>query len=81
MFDASDAYRVHVCDTCGLLAVANLKKQAFECRSCRNKTAGRLGLLAVLVVVSQLTVVRRFPQCRKCTFLTQPSCCSKNCSP
>jgi DNA-directed RNA polymerase II subunit RPB2 len=38
MFDASDAYRIHVCDFCGMLAIANLKKQAFECRACRNKT-------------------------------------------
>lgn len=56
LFDASDAYRLHVCDMyvlvgksdqaelnfyhrCGLTAIANLKKQSFECRSCKNKTA------------------------------------------
>ncbi|KLO20659.1 DNA-directed RNA polymerase II, subunit 2 [Schizopora paradoxa] len=39
LFDASDAYRLHVCDICGLTAIANLKKQSFECRSCKNKTA------------------------------------------
>ncbi|TFK30881.1 DNA-dependent RNA polymerase II second largest subunit [Coprinopsis marcescibilis] len=39
LFDASDAYRLHVCDICGLTAIANLKKQSFECRACKNKTA------------------------------------------
>ncbi|GAA5941678.1 DNA-directed RNA polymerase II core subunit RPB2 [Sporobolomyces koalae] len=38
MFDVSDGYRVHVCEICGLTAIANLKKQSFECRACRNKT-------------------------------------------
>ena len=38
MFDASDAYRIHVCDICGLTAIANLKKGTFECRSCKNRT-------------------------------------------
>ncbi|KAL8290166.1 hypothetical protein RQP46_003105 [Phenoliferia psychrophenolica] len=38
MFDVSDGYRIHVCQICGMTAIANLKKQTFECRSCRNKT-------------------------------------------
>ena len=38
VFDVSDAYRIHVCDLCGLMAIANLKKNSFECRACKNKT-------------------------------------------
>ncbi|KAJ3401560.1 DNA-dependent RNA polymerase II [Chytriomyces hyalinus] len=38
LFDVSDAYRVHVCDICGLMAIANLKKNSFQCRSCANTT-------------------------------------------
>lgn len=38
LFLVSDEYRVHVCDVCGLMCVANLKKNAFECRACGNTT-------------------------------------------
>ena len=36
LFTQSDAYRVHVCDLCGLFAIANLKEQTFECKRCNN---------------------------------------------
>ena len=35
LFDVSDAYRVHVCSQCGMMAVANLRTQAFHCRACK----------------------------------------------
>lgn len=38
LFQCSDKYRVHVCDFCGLIAIANLKRNSFECRGCKNST-------------------------------------------
>lgn len=38
LFAASDAYRVHVCNKCGLFAVANLNKSTVECRACQSQT-------------------------------------------
>lgn len=36
--EVSDPYTVHVCDECGLVAVANLPKNKFECKGCSNTT-------------------------------------------
>ncbi|KAF8349670.1 DNA-directed RNA polymerase II, subunit 2 [Amanita rubescens] len=36
LFEASDAYRLHVCDICGLTAIRQSRN---KCRACKNKTA------------------------------------------
>eukprot|EP00667_Euglena_gracilis_P000465 EG_transcript_464 len=38
LFRVSDFYRVHICDICGLIAIADLTKNHFECRACKNST-------------------------------------------
>ncbi|KAK5109395.1 DNA-dependent RNA polymerase II [Meristemomyces frigidus] len=39
LLDVSDAFRVHVCEICGLMTpIAKLKEGTVECRPCKNKT-------------------------------------------
>ncbi|OXB72139.1 UNVERIFIED_CONTAM: hypothetical protein H355_012706 [Colinus virginianus] len=38
LFEQSDAYRVHVCDICGLICTADLSRGNFECKLCDNKS-------------------------------------------
>ncbi|RHZ50840.1 hypothetical protein Glove_490g40 [Diversispora epigaea] len=36
LFDVSDPFYMHVCDLCGLMALANISKGIYECRICKN---------------------------------------------
>ena len=37
LFYASDPYRVHVCDICGLIGIMDIEKNDFRCRACDNQ--------------------------------------------
>merc|ERR1712118_158713 len=34
LLTVSDAYRIHVCEQCGMMAVADIKNSRFHCRVC-----------------------------------------------
>jgi DNA-directed RNA polymerase II subunit RPB2 len=36
LFDVSDHYRIHVCEQCGLIAIANFNKNEYKCNRCSN---------------------------------------------
>ena len=38
LFEVSDPYRLHVCDICGLTAIAKLRQNTFQCKQCNNTT-------------------------------------------
>lgn len=50
LYHVSDAYKVHLCDFCGLIAISNLQTNSFECRGCKNKT--QVGVVRGVVVTS-----------------------------
>jgi len=38
LFEVSDPYRIHICNFCGLMIIANLHNNMFLCQGCRNRT-------------------------------------------
>ena len=39
MLDASDNYRLFICQRCGLKGIVNPEKEIFICKNCRNQTS------------------------------------------
>ena len=59
----SDAYRVHVCEKCGLFAIANLNSNVFECRSCKTSAVAAVYLpYAMKLLVQELTSMQIAPR-------------------
>lgn len=79
LYTASDAYKIYVCDLCGLIAIANMQKKTFECRGCKNKTQ-------VSVFSFSLSYHDVIPLCFLCRshrliFPMLASCCSRSLCP
>lgn len=82
MFLASDAYRVHVCDLCGFICVANLQKKTFDCSRCSNHTHVRAPAAAAATAVPDDDAAGvaglLHHRSRRCTFPMHASCCSRS---
>jgi DNA-directed RNA polymerase II subunit RPB2 len=59
----SDAYRVHVCDSCGLIAIADLVRNVFACRACKTATVSQVYLpYAMKLLIQELTAMQIAPR-------------------
>ena len=57
LFANSDAFRVHVCDNCGYMAMANLRTQEFKCRhpSCKKGRFGKSFWICKTVLLCRIS--------------------------
>ena len=63
LFHQSDAYRVHVCDTCGLFATGDLKNNRFFCKSCNTPNVSQVELpYATKLLFQELTAIGATPR-------------------
>ncbi len=59
----SDAYRVHVCEKCGLFAIANLQSVTFECKACKTSAVSQIYIpYAMKLLVQELISMQIAPR-------------------
>jgi DNA-directed RNA polymerase II subunit RPB2 len=63
LFYQSDAYRVHVCNKCGLFATADIKSKRFFCKSCNTPDVHQVELpYATKLLFQELTSIGATPR-------------------
>jgi DNA-directed RNA polymerase II subunit RPB2 len=63
LFYQSDAYRVHVCNKCGLFATADIKNKRFFCKSCNTPDVHQVELpYATKLLFQELTSIGATPR-------------------
>jgi DNA-directed RNA polymerase II subunit RPB2 len=63
MFLNSDPYRIHVCESCGLMAHADLRTNSFECRACKSTAIAQVYMpYAAKLLMQELTAMMIAPR-------------------
>lgn len=63
LFHQSDAYRVHVCDKCGLFATGDVKNNRFFCKGCNTPTVSQVELpYATKLLFQELNAIGATPR-------------------
>ena len=68
----SDLYRVHVCNKCGLIAIANIANQTFECKPCKTSA----GVSQVFLPYAMKLLIQEYvtsPFLHHCAFTANPT--------
>lgn len=70
LFDVSDKYTVHICESCGLFAVANLQNNDYKCKLCEpTKKGARLFQIqipyACKLLIQELIAMNLAPRIRQ----------------
>ncbi len=63
LFEVSDPYRIHVCDVCGLMSIADLTRHIYECTICKSDKVSQVYLpYAAKLLLQELMAMNIAPR-------------------